>query len=137
MLRLNPRADGIGILAGGLSVDPTPAERHERTDRFGNRVTQVSFAGFFDLLRIESRFDVDTISVAPLHDPGLPRLPWSTSPTDRLARLRPHPWHRRERLPRGAVRGRGPGRHHAPVEGGFHGNGVTAALDYRVQISTT
>jgi transglutaminase-like putative cysteine protease len=89
VLRLNPRADGVRILATSLTVDPAPAERHDATDRFGNRVTHANFAGFSDLLRIESRFDVDTLAPAPLHDPGLPRLPWSSSPHDGLADYRP------------------------------------------------
>ena len=88
VLRLNPRADGARILAGSLTVDPAPAERHDATDRFGNRVTHVSFVGVSDLLRIESRFDLDTLAAAPLRDPGLPRLPWSSSPHDGLADYR-------------------------------------------------
>src|SRR5208283_4106580 len=85
VLRLNPRADGTRMLASGLTVDPAPGVRHEQTDRFGNRVTQVSFAGLSDHLRIESRFDLDILAPAPLRDPGLPRLPWSSNPRDVLA----------------------------------------------------
>ena len=54
VLRLNPRADGR-VLAASLTVDPAPAARHDSTDRFGNRVTHVSFEGLSDFLRIESR----------------------------------------------------------------------------------
>ena len=81
----NPRGDGARILAASLTVVPAPAERHDAMDRFGNRVTHVSFAGFSDLLRIESCFDLETIAVAPLCDPGLPSLPWSSGPHDGLA----------------------------------------------------
>ncbi len=88
VLRLNPRADGACSLAGSLLVDPAPAERHEQTDHFGNHVTQVSFTGLSDHLRIESCFDVDILAAAPLHDPGLPRLPWSFSGHDALADYR-------------------------------------------------
>jgi len=89
VLRLNPRAEGARILAGSLTVHPAPSMRHEQTDRFGNRVTRVSFAGVSDHLRIENGFDVDIISAAPLRDSGLPRLPWSSSPPDELADYRP------------------------------------------------
>jgi transglutaminase-like putative cysteine protease len=89
VLRLNPRADGARIFSANLTVDPAPAERHEQTDRFGNRVTQVSFAGVSDHLRIESRFDIDILAAAPLRDPGLPRLPWSSNLHDGLADYRP------------------------------------------------
>jgi transglutaminase-like putative cysteine protease len=89
VLRLNPRADGARILAGSLTVDPAPATRHEQTDRFGNRVTQVSFTGVSDHLRIESCFDIDILSPAPLRDPGLPPLPWSSGSPDELAAYRP------------------------------------------------
>jgi transglutaminase-like putative cysteine protease len=56
VLRLNPRADAAQILAATLTVNPAPAARHDSTDRFGNRVTHVSFEGSSDLLRIESCF---------------------------------------------------------------------------------
>ncbi len=88
VLRLHPRGDGARIPAASLTVVPAPAERHDAMDRFGNRVTHVSFAGFSDLLRIESRFDLETIAVAPLCDPGLPSLPWSSGPHDGLAEYR-------------------------------------------------
>ena len=88
VLRLNPRADGGRILTGGLTVDPAPAARHDLTDRFGNRVTHVSFEGLSDLLRIESRFEIEILAAAPLRDPGLPGLPWPSSPHDQLADYR-------------------------------------------------
>src|SRR5262245_3432452 len=87
VLRLNPRADG-GVLAASLTVDPAPAARHDSTDRFGNRVTHVSFDGVSYLLRIDSRFDLEIRAAAPLRDPGLPRLPWSSNPDDGLADYR-------------------------------------------------
>jgi transglutaminase-like putative cysteine protease len=88
VLRLNPRGDGGHMLGGSLSVEPAPANRSDATDRFGNRVTQVGFTGSCDLLRIESRFCIDTIAPAPLRDPGLPSLPWSTNLHDGLAEYR-------------------------------------------------
>jgi transglutaminase-like putative cysteine protease len=89
VFRLNPRADGVRILSYGLIVNPVPAQRDDVTDRFGNRVTQMRFEGLSDLLRIESRFDLDVLATMPLRDPGLPRLPWSSSPHDGLADYRP------------------------------------------------
>lgn len=89
VLRLNPRTDSARILAGSLTVDPAPVERHDSTDRFGNRVTHVGFEGLSDRLCIESHFDLDILEAAPLRDPGLPRLPWSSSPHDVLADYRP------------------------------------------------
>lgn len=85
MLRLNPRADSARMLSGSLAVVPAPAARHDATDRFGNSITHVSFEGISDLLRIESRFDVDIPAPVPLRDPGLPRLPWWSRPHDMLA----------------------------------------------------
>ena len=87
VLRLNPRGNG-GIAAGTLTVDPTPAERRDAMDGFGNLITHLNFAGFTDLLRIESRFDLDTVEPPPLYDPGLPALPWSANPGDGLAEYR-------------------------------------------------
>jgi len=89
LLRLNPRADGARVLTGSVTVEPAPAARHESTDRFGNRITHVSFEGLSDLLRIDSCFDLDIPTAAPWCDPGLPRLPWLASRRDELADYRP------------------------------------------------
>lgn len=88
VLRLHPRADGGRILTSSLVLEPAPAERHEQTDRFGNRVTQATFAGSSDLLRIVGRFAFDTCAPAPLYDAGLPRLPWLSNLQDELADYR-------------------------------------------------
>ena|SRR5208337_372298 len=87
-LRLNPRAEGARIRAAGPTVDPAPAVRHEQTDRFGSRVTQVNFVDISDHMCIESRFDLDILAAAPSRSPALPRLPWSSSPQDVLADYR-------------------------------------------------
>jgi transglutaminase-like putative cysteine protease len=89
VLRLTPRAEGIRDLAGGIAVEPAPTVREEATDRFGNRVTHVSFEGLSNLLRIESHCDLDTLVPAPLREPGLTPLPWPTSPRDALAEYCP------------------------------------------------
>jgi len=90
VLRFTPRAEGVHIVTASLSVDPTPAERHAATDRFGNRVTHARFAGVSDLLRIESRFEAEVLAPASLRDPGLPRLPWTSSPADGLTEYGPN-----------------------------------------------
>jgi transglutaminase-like putative cysteine protease len=89
-LRLHPRSDNVCILRSSLVVEPAPIERREATDRFGNRVTYVTFAGSTDLLRIKSSFELDTRPIAPLQDPGLPQLPWSWHRQDALAKYRAH-----------------------------------------------
>ena len=88
VLRLNPRADGDHMMIRSLTVAPTPVARHDATDRFGNRVTHLSFEGLADFLRIESCFDLDISAPAPLRDPGLPPLPWPSSPDAALADYR-------------------------------------------------
>ena len=59
LLRLTPRAERARMLASQLTVQPVPAARRESVDRFGNRITEVSFAGPSDLLRVESSFDLE------------------------------------------------------------------------------
>lgn len=58
LLRLTPR--GAGGLAHGIRVTPEPATRTEETDRNGNRVTRLTFAGKSNRLEIETRFELDT-----------------------------------------------------------------------------
>ncbi len=77
LLRLTPRAERVRMLASELTVEPLPAARRESADRFGNRITEVTFDGPSELLRVESRFDLEISAPAPLRDCGLPRLPWS------------------------------------------------------------
>jgi transglutaminase-like putative cysteine protease len=88
VLRLNPRADGGRLRTACLTVDPAPAARHDSTDRFGNRLTHVSFDGLSDFLRIENLFDLEILAATPLRDPGLLQLPWSSNPHDQLADYR-------------------------------------------------
>ncbi len=80
LLRLTPRAERVRMLASELTVEPAPAARQESVDRFGNRITEVSFAGPSELLRVESCFDLEISAPPPLRDSGLPRLPWSCRP---------------------------------------------------------
>ncbi len=80
LLRLTPRAERVRMLASQLTVQPVPAARRELVDRFGNRITEVSFDGPSQLLRVESCFDLEISAPAPLRDCGLPRLPWSCRP---------------------------------------------------------
>lgn len=89
VLRFTPRADSVRILTASLDVEPAPAERHAATDRFGNQVMHAQFGGASDLLRIESRFEAETLAPGPLRVPGLPVLPWTPAAADELAEYRP------------------------------------------------
>ncbi len=82
LLRLTPRAERVRMLASELTVEPMPAARRESVDRFGNRITEVTFDGPSDLLRVESSFDLEISAPPPLQESGLPRLPWSCRPQD-------------------------------------------------------
>ena len=82
LLRLTPRAERVRMLASELTVEPLPAARRESVDRFGNRITEVTFDGPSDLLRVESSFDLEISAPPPLQESGLPRLPWSCRPQD-------------------------------------------------------
>ena len=88
LLRLNPRAEGATILERSLTVDPKPIAFREETDRFGNRVTHLDFEGFSDRLRIESRFDLETVAPEPFAGLGAPPLPWAGGPDDPMAQYR-------------------------------------------------
>ena len=85
VLRLNPRVEAPNVRSASLTVDPVPATRYDATDRFGNRITHVSFAGATDRLCIDSAFDIDTPAAAPLHGAALPRLPWPAAAYGELA----------------------------------------------------
>jgi Bacterial transglutaminase-like N-terminal region len=82
LLRLTPRAERVRMLASELTVEPMPAARRETVDRFGNRITEGTFDGPSDLLRVESSFDLEISAPPPLQESGLPRLPWSCRPQD-------------------------------------------------------
>lgn len=92
VLRLNPRRDGVRLLGHTLTITPGPASRHDETDRFGNLVTHLAFAGAADRFHIDSRFELHTV---PTRTPAiaLPPLPWTCAPDDGLAcyRLNVHP----------------------------------------------
>lgn len=80
VFRLTPRSAGVHVLGSSLTVDPRPVDREDSTDCFGNRVTRVSFQGVSNVLRIESRFDVETLASEPLGDFAPPNLPWTPDP---------------------------------------------------------
>ena len=67
LLRLTPRAERVRMLASHLMVQPVPAGRQESVDRFGNQITQVSFDGLSDLLRVESYFDLEIFVLYAAH----------------------------------------------------------------------
>jgi transglutaminase-like putative cysteine protease len=60
-LRLSPRNAFVQLLSRQLVVEPEPSEQIEATDEFGNRITRLAFAGSTRSLRVESRFELDTL----------------------------------------------------------------------------
>ncbi len=87
ILRLGPRADGIDLVERELVIDPVPVLRRETTDRFGNTVTEIEFAGESDHLVIDSRFVAET-APSPAPELDLQPLPWPVAPGDPLAAYR-------------------------------------------------
>lgn len=78
LLRLTPRRDALRRVESDLVIEPAPSRRAERTDRFGNLLTEAEFDGETDILRIESRLRLDTRPPAPLAT--APPLPWTDAP---------------------------------------------------------
>ena len=74
VLRLHPRKTGVTILRENLRIEPAPASQALASDRYGNRVTEVAFAGATDRLLIESCFELETAPAAPVVE--LPAPPW-------------------------------------------------------------
>lgn len=70
VLRLTPR--GAEGMAHGIRVTPEPASRTEETDRNGNRVSRLTFAGKTNRLEIEARFELDTARIARDRSPPGP-----------------------------------------------------------------
>jgi transglutaminase-like putative cysteine protease len=73
-LRLTPRAGAIQIRSRQLLVDPQPSAWAETLDAFGNPITILDFSGSTQTLRIESRFELDTLALPELWPLG-ERLP--------------------------------------------------------------
>ncbi len=85
VLRLMPRAGDAVVLAHSLTVDPAPSVRHELTDRYGNSLTRLEFAGLSSHLRIDSHFEVETRAAPASAYPPLPQLPWRAGAGDAMA----------------------------------------------------
>lgn len=60
VLRLTPRSDNLRIDSRSLSVEPFPSWRSEDGDEFGNLLTRVSFGVATQVLRVESRLELET-----------------------------------------------------------------------------
>lgn len=85
-LRLTPRPDAGQILSQHIVIEPEPHLVREVADRWGNRITEVEFAGLTSILRIESRFELVTEQPAkPSPSPDLPALPWRATAADDIA----------------------------------------------------
>jgi transglutaminase-like putative cysteine protease len=73
-LRLTPRPGLVRLIARQLVVEPQPSEQIESTDAFGNSITRVVFGGSTQRLRVESRFELETLA-PPALGPLFERLP--------------------------------------------------------------
>jgi transglutaminase-like putative cysteine protease len=72
--RLTPRAGTGRMISHAIGVEPVPIERSEASDAFDNLVTRLVFGGSTQVLRVESRFELDTWTPPPLA-PLAERLP--------------------------------------------------------------
>jgi len=91
VLRLTPRSDAVTSSSSVLQVEPQTCVRRERRDEFGNRLTELEFAGWTQVLRIECQMQLDTLSPAPLPPRSYgtwPSLPWPSDARDGLAAFR-------------------------------------------------
>jgi transglutaminase-like putative cysteine protease len=84
-LRLTPRPGFVRLISRQLVVDPQPTEQTESVDAFGNPITRVVFAGSTQRLRVESRFELETLA-PPALGPLSERLPLSRPHDAELAR---------------------------------------------------
>jgi transglutaminase-like putative cysteine protease len=80
VLRFNPRPEAGRLLTRALSIDPTPIEREDRLDPFGNLVTRVAFDRLSARLAIDSRFGLELANLAAPKVAALPPLPWPIEP---------------------------------------------------------
>jgi len=81
-LRFHPRPDAGILRTRRLDIDPTPLEREDALDAFGNWVTRVRFDGACDHLAIDSGFELDTASATAAGGSESIRLPWPADATD-------------------------------------------------------
>ena len=107
VLRFNPRPEAGRLLTRTLSIDPTPIEREDALDPFGNLVTRVAFDGLTARFAIDSRFELEVASPAAAKIAAPPPLPWpidADGPNADYLRIRRH--RRRGARVRGGNRGR-------------------------------
>jgi len=76
VLRFNPRPDAGRLLTRTLTIDPTPVEREDALDPFGNLVTHVAFDGVSNRFAVDSRFTLEVASPSTPKIAALPPLPW-------------------------------------------------------------
>ncbi len=76
VLRFNPRPEAGRLLTRTLSIDPTPIEREDMLDPFGNLVTRVAFDGLSARFAIDSRFALEVAGPAAAKVAAPPPLPW-------------------------------------------------------------
>jgi transglutaminase-like putative cysteine protease len=80
VLRFSPRPEGMKFFSRSLTIEPAPTYQAEGNDSFGNLVTQVNFTGFADELRIDSRFELETLAAPSSSGFVAPKLPWPIAP---------------------------------------------------------
>lgn len=76
ILRFNPRPEAGRLLTRTLSIDPTPSEREDGLDSFGNLVTRIAFDRLSAHFAIDSRFTLEVAGPAAPKITALPPLPW-------------------------------------------------------------
>jgi len=91
LLRLTPRSLPWQICrAHRIDIDPTPGERVERDDYFGNRVTQLQIAAPHQALAVVARSELE-VRAPPGAGAEAPAEAWE-SVRDRLRVIGPDPW---------------------------------------------
>ena len=78
VLRFNPRPEAGKLLTRTLAIEPTPVEREDALDSFGNLVTRVAFDGLSDRFAVDSRFMLEVAGSPTPSGAALPPLPWPT-----------------------------------------------------------
>lgn len=77
-----PSLDGLQrVLAASVDIAPRPQERTDRSDFFGNPVTDLAYRGSHERIAFRLRARIDRIAAAPLEDrsPALGRLAGETA----------------------------------------------------------
>ncbi|HEX2734354.1 MAG TPA: transglutaminase family protein [Polyangiaceae bacterium] len=80
VIRLSPRRD-VRVVSRDLQIFPEPATRQERHDAHDNLLLLVTFNGYTEEFRVESRFTAETETPSMPPQGTLSRLPWMIPPS--------------------------------------------------------